>query len=260
MNPNDLKPAERILFDFGISDPKDIDIEAIAFTQGLTVRYRHLDGCDALIMGAGNRGIITINSSSAPERRRFSIAHELGHWHWHRNRVSMCSANDIERGSRKTGALDDERVADRFGSELLMPSYLLRQSVGKIGRLDWKFVRKIADAFDTSMPATAIRLVEANYVPSLLICHKQGRRAWFARSGDVPDVWFPQEQLDYRSSAFELAHGKGGSPSPSEVTADVWFDRRNAEQFNLVEQPFVSSNGDVLCLLNIIDHRMMSGR
>lgn len=231
---------------------------AIAYDQGVKVRYRKLDGCDALIMGSGGRGIITVNSAAAPQRRRFSIAHELGHWRFHRNRISMCAASDIERGNRNKGPLDDERVADKFASELLMPTYLLLPAVGTIVRLDWKLVRRIADAFDTSLPATAIRLVEANLVPSLLVCHRaRGSRAWFARAKDVPMHWFPQDQLDARSSAFPLCHGQLAAPPPTRVSADLWFDRRGAERYELFEQPMVMSNGDVLCLLNITDARMM---
>lgn len=254
---NDLKPAERVLLEFGITDPRDIDIEAIAFAKGLRVQYRQLNGCDALIMATGTGGVITVNSQSVPQRRRFSIAHELGHWQFHRNRISMCAAGDIERGNRRAGQLDDERVADRFGSELLMPSYLLGPAVGKISRLTWKLVRRIADLFNTSTPATAIRLVEANVVPSLLVCYRQGRRAWFVRAGDVADAWFPQDLLDHRSSAFNLAFGAGAPRPAAEVSGDLWFDRRGADRFQIVEEALCTSAGDTLCLLNIIDERML---
>ncbi|MHB8742705.1 MAG: ImmA/IrrE family metallo-endopeptidase [Sulfuricaulis sp.] len=261
MSPNELKPAERLLVDLGISQPHEIDIEAIAFAQGLKVVYRPLDRCDALIMGDGKRGIITVNSVCAPERQRFSIAHELGHWYFDRNKVSMCAAGDIERGDRRSGPADAERIADRFGSELLLPTFMLRETIGSVKRVDWSLVRRIAGVFRTSMPATAIRLVEANVVPSLLVCLKQGRRAWFVRSGSVGERWFPRDEVDARSSAFALSFGKNLTPGrATSVKADVWFDSFRAERYTLSEEAFLASNDDVLCLINFTDQPMLAER
>lgn len=254
---SELKPAEIVLFDLGVTDPKEIDVEAIAYAQGLRIRYRPLESCDACIMAVGDRGIITVNSNCAPQRQRFSIAHELGHWQFHRGRISMCTAGVIEAGNRRRGALDDERVADRFGSELLMPTYLLKPAVGKIAKLDWGLVRRIGSLFNTSLPATAIRLVEANIVPSLLVCHRQGGRAWFVRAPDVPDHWFPQDQLSVDSTAFNFLMKGLGNDRPSKTSADVWFNRRGSEQYEIEEQACLTSTGDVLSLLNIIDRRMI---
>jgi hypothetical protein len=82
-----LRPAERLLLDLGIGKPQDIDLEAIAWALGAAVNYRPLDKCEAMIVGGDRRAIITVNSKSIPVRRRFSIAHELGHWHHHRGRM-----------------------------------------------------------------------------------------------------------------------------------------------------------------------------
>ena len=42
--------AERILLALGVSDPTEIDLEAIAWSRGALVEYRPLDGCDATIV------------------------------------------------------------------------------------------------------------------------------------------------------------------------------------------------------------------
>ncbi|WP_283805301.1 hypothetical protein [Bradyrhizobium japonicum] len=39
-----ITPAERILIDLGISQPKDIDLDVIAWTRGAVVNYRPMDG------------------------------------------------------------------------------------------------------------------------------------------------------------------------------------------------------------------------
>ena len=86
-----LTAPERLLQDLGVTDPDDIDLEAIAWTMGAEVRYRPLDGCEARILGRDDRAIITVNQRSAPRRRRFSLAHEIGHWTHHRGVASFAA-------------------------------------------------------------------------------------------------------------------------------------------------------------------------
>ena len=50
-----LTAPERLLQDLGVTDPDDIDLEAIAWTMGAEVRYRPLDGCEARILGRDDR-------------------------------------------------------------------------------------------------------------------------------------------------------------------------------------------------------------
>ena len=72
-----LTPAERILKSLGIEDPGEIDLEAIAWTRGAVVEYRPLDRCEATIVGSKRKAVIAVNSRSPPERRRFSLGHEV---------------------------------------------------------------------------------------------------------------------------------------------------------------------------------------
>jgi Zn-dependent peptidase ImmA (M78 family) len=73
-------PPERVLSKLGITDPKDLDIEAIAYACGATILYEPLTGCEATIVGHEDKAIITVNRNSHRGRRRFSAGHELGHW------------------------------------------------------------------------------------------------------------------------------------------------------------------------------------
>ena len=117
-----LIPAEQVLAELGITDPSEIDLEAIAWTLGAHVRYRPLDTCEARIVGRGDRAVITVNDRSHPRRQRFSIAHEVGHWRYHRGRLLVCQADNVGRGGG--GRPLSERTADNFATHLLMPGYL----------------------------------------------------------------------------------------------------------------------------------------
>jgi Zn-dependent peptidase ImmA (M78 family) len=78
--------AEQILLELGITQPSEIDLEAIAASRKAFIRYEPLDRCEAMIVG-NKKAIIIVNSRSRPERQRFSVAHEIGHWHHHRGKV-----------------------------------------------------------------------------------------------------------------------------------------------------------------------------
>jgi hypothetical protein len=119
---NDLTAPELLLQELGVTESNDIDLEPIAYHIGCEVRYRRLDGCEACILGAGDRAIITITTYTSKTRQRFSLSHELGHWHYHRGRSSICRPDDI--ASQTRSPLDRERIADGYAADLLLPRYL----------------------------------------------------------------------------------------------------------------------------------------
>src|SRR6202165_5811695 len=110
-----LQLPEKILQNFGVESPEEIDIEAIAWELGARVKYRRLHSCEARIVGRDNRAVITVDIDAIPRRQRFSIAHELGHWHHHRGRCLICRADEIGDAGRST--TDAERVADDYASD-----------------------------------------------------------------------------------------------------------------------------------------------
>lgn len=67
--------AEKLVADFGITSPDDLDVEAFAFDARLEVEYQELQGCEATLVGFENRAIATVRPSTVLGRQRFSIAH-----------------------------------------------------------------------------------------------------------------------------------------------------------------------------------------
>jgi hypothetical protein len=243
-----LRPAERMLTALGIERPEQIDLEAIAWEGGAVVKYRPLDKCEAMIVGGQRRAIITVNSRAIPARRRFSLAHEIGHWHHHRGRILFCGAADI--GNPAHGPLDPESQADQFASDLLLPDFMFRPRIMKMKRLVLSAVREIAEEFSVSLTATLLKLVESDRFPLVVVCHsKQGRR-WFRRAPMVPGWWFPKDDLDAQSIAFEMLFGGAAEISYArKIGADAWFEFRGADRYEIQEQSFLLPNEEVLTLL-----------
>jgi hypothetical protein len=251
-----LTPAEQTLADLGITHPSEIDLDAIAWTLGAQVRYRPLDGCEARIIGNGDRAIITVNNRSHARRQRFSVAHELGHWRYHRGRLLECSADAIGRAGE--GRPAQERTADNYAAQLLMPGYLLQPIARAHPKLTFQTIRTIADTFETSLTCTAIRLVESRHSPAILTCHGPNGRKWFTRSTDVPGRWFPRDNLDAESFAFGILFGaEQDDRNPRRIGADAWFDRWDAERFEVFEQTARTGANEILTLILITNDAML---
>ena len=244
--------AEAILRRLGVTDPSEIDLEAIAWYLGARVRYRPLSACEARIVGTADQAVITVNARASRRRKRFSVGHELGHWQQDRGRLLFCQAEDIGRAG--PGALSRERAADRFASRLLMPDYLFRPMAGASAKVTFAAVRTIADAFDTSMIATAIRLVDGGYFVGCLVCHGRHGRKWFTRSPGLPDRWFPRADLAAESFAFDVLFGAHEEDKfPRKIGADAWFDRWDAERYDVHEQTIRTGDEEILTLVRIDD-------
>lgn len=249
-----LSPAEQLLQELGVTDPAEIDLEAIAFHMNAQVRFRPLDGCEARIVGTADRAIITVNRDSLWRRKRFSIAHELGHWHHHRGRCLACRVDEYRPRTRNS----PERTADGYAADLLMPNYLFRPLARNQKKLNFSAIKVLADTFDASQTATAIRLVETDHTPSMLVCHGQQGRKWFVRSPSVPDRWFPQVALDAESYAFGIQFGADpDNPMLRKIGADAWFDRAGSDRFEIQEQTIRVGPEETLTLLVFCDDEML---
>jgi Zn-dependent peptidase ImmA (M78 family) len=234
----------------GISDPKDIDLEAIAWSRGVLIEYRPLDGCDAMIVGSTRKAVIVVNSRTGPERRRFSIGHELGHWHHHRGRILFCGSKDVENNAGDT--LNPERHADAFASDLILPNYLLHPRLKKIRRMTLAVARDLGHEFAASLTATLIKTVQSNKFPLIIVCHNKNRRRWFNRADMVPGWWYPLEQLDRATFAADMLYNGGAEQSwPRKIGADAWFDFRNCDRFEIEEQSFLLLRDEVFTVLTI---------
>lgn len=247
--PVNLSP-DALLKSLGITSPRDIDIEAIAYYVGLRIKRRPLHCCEAMITGKGNKGIISVAPGGMPQRERFSIAHELGHWAHHRGETVACRAIDIGKFSNTNHV---ERAADQYAANLLMPWSMFRIACREHRRLDLKSLKAVASVFNTSQTATLIRMIDSGHYPTaMMISHGAGGRKWHRAADGIPGYWFPKADLDAESFAFDLLHNANSQDQsfPRRIGADAWFDNWAAPKYQVTEQSFrVPGEGVVTILL-----------
>lgn len=247
--------AEQRLLELGILVPSDIDLEAIAWDEGVRVEYKELQGCEARLVGFDSHAIVTIRKNTEKRRQRFSVAHELGHWNYHRGRSFECRADDLVEGYLSKP--HEEVIADEYAAELLLPRFMFKPMAKDIKRPTFDGVKDLADEFNTSLTATAIRLVDMNVWPLFLVCHAERGRAWFKRSRQVPEKWVPQKELSPESAAFGRLFGNEERTRHKKVKANAWFGSRDAERYELVEDTIRLSDKKTLTILWIDDSEML---
>lgn len=139
--------------------------------------------------------------------------------------------------------------------------YLFRPAVKQLSKLSFKGITALAGDFDTSLTSTAIRVVESNQWPAMLVCHGQTGRRWFTRAPIVPERWFPQEALDADSYAIDVLYGrKPDNIHPRKIGGEAWFDRREAERYEILEQSVRIGSAEVLTLISFTDEEMLEER
>lgn len=139
-----------------------VDVEALASSLSVPVHYAFLSSeISGMIerFGAGYR--ITVNAIDPITRKRFTIAHELGHYMLHRSLIGDGVDDDRAYRSTALGKYHNtaigprqETEANKFAANLLMPYHL-------INRLQDEDVRDPADLakrLGVSRHAMCIRL------------------------------------------------------------------------------------------------------
>lgn len=250
-----MRPAEELLAELGISDPADIELEAIAHCIGVEVEYRRLANCEAQIVGYRDRAVVYVSLDTPHHRRRFSTGHELGHWHHHRGQSFVCRSSDIGRPIDEKSK-DAERQADAYSSDLLLPPFMVGPRLERMGEISLKSIADLASDFNASITATAIRTIRMTRQPLILVAHNL-----FGRNWQWPSVTAGQmrvrDDVDSRSSAFISMVGGNKAAHPRTEPANYWFDRRYVEQFDIRVQSFRTVEGEVLSLLRVLDPKMV---
>jgi hypothetical protein len=256
--------AERVLDELRITGAEDLRLlDSIAWERGAIVRYRALRGAEARLAGVGGRAIITIsNLVGDVRRRRFGVGHELGHWEMHRHRSSvfLCSSQDLNDWKEHRTDVNLEREANQFAAALLLPERFFGcQCEGEKPSLD--LVSELAEAFKTSLTATALRYLRYCNEACVLIFSQDGYLRWFQSSEEYALV---REDLGLfidlqckpvpTSVAASLFRGRSGRSEPQRVGASAWFvSGRYRDNATVVEQSWSMPQYNAVLTLLWID-------
>jgi Zn-dependent peptidase ImmA (M78 family) len=241
--------ATMLVKEFLIKEPQEIVLENIAMAKGIVVLDAPIEGAESRLVRKGSHGVIRVRASlQDPGRRRFTIAHEIGHWQLHRglSPLSLCTADDISSGAGG----DHEIEANAFAGSLLMPTQLIKALCWE-ATPSLEIICQIAQTFRTSVTAAAVRFVE-ECRQTCIAAFSENRKIHWWRARDYEQVWIPPgQQIDPRSNAWDAL----SRTEMEQVDLDVWFPEWNRDEAQEVcEQSMVLGHrGTVLTLLWLVD-------
>lgn len=184
--------AQSIVDELGISSVRDLrKLDLIAFERGAIVETADMQVAEARLVLGGPYSVITVAQSVGdPRRRRFGIAHELGHLELHkREAIYPCDAGSINDWPVEESHKNLEQEANEFAACLLLPDELFG-TVCRDMDPSMEGITHLAEEFDVSIMATARRFVEFCYAPAAVVWTERRQIKWFQRNEAFADLGY----------------------------------------------------------------------
>ncbi len=142
-----------------------IKIEEIVRMRGIKIMpYPLGDDVSGLLAIQDGQATIGYNKNEPMVRRRFTIAHELGHFELHRDQSNLFVDKEFIYRSENSGNTPAnqimEKEANAFASAILMPSDQLRKTIQRmeLDFSDGESIKELARMFEVSTTAMSIRI------------------------------------------------------------------------------------------------------
>jgi len=231
-SPSEL--ALRLLDRLGIQGKPDL--AQIAERIGLRIEEVDAQAFEGSLVRAlsGPKGIIAIKKTiREPTRKRFTIAHEIGHYiiPGHRTLENVCTTGMVETWLENL--LKPESQANEFAVELLLPARNVRGPL-RLGDPSLDTIARVANQFETSLTATALRFINLTDLACAVVWSERNRARWYRKSKGLP-FYLPKEILPCEGShASRVAKGRDGQKDFAQVSSETWLDHRDADRVERV--------------------------
>ena len=222
--------AAKLIQNYAISRPEDLVIEDIAMAREVLVIDDVLHGAEARLLRSGHSGLIRVQANISEEgRRRFAIAHELGHWELHADasQWNFCTKADLTAMKQYKGS-PLEMEANAFASHLLLPRALFAPHC-EDATPGLEVVADLATTFRTTITSTSIRFVEECKEVCAVVFSEDGKVKWW-HARDESNFWIePGKPVDRRTEAWECHTGGTVSRKMEPVQPSYWLDEMPCE-------------------------------
>lgn len=245
--------AQKLLNDCGLNEVLEISLENLIFGRNAVVKEENISGAEGRIVFQENNAVITVHSEiNIKGKKRFVLAHELGHYEMHKDLLTV-HADDHKSLSDwyKNGRHEIE--ANQFAAELLMPKELfIQKSKGKDFNLD--LIEYLSNRFQTTKTSTLIRYSKFGDFPIALIFSEEGIVKWTQITEDFVLQYIPlNEKVPVNTVAYDFFKGRGLLSEPEKIRATDWFsddfEISKFKNWEFYEQCFqVSKNGILSCV------------
>lgn len=191
--------AEKIRNEYNLGDYPASNLEREINDRGILIFYFDMNNSGSAASYVSKEGTaILLNKKDAPWRKHFDIAHELYH-------ILMWNYNDFESKNYNLSKKDiEEKLANTFAAELLMPSNIIKKEIallGSLSKIDSAFIVESALKFKVSMEAIVSRLEFLKFIKkdkkSNLIDDDSKRIFWKQYKIENPDESNGQDEFPF---------------------------------------------------------------
>ena len=223
------------MMECGIDNPTEFPLDLIVYGRGATLIEKALDNSEGRIVFGSKKAIITINSNIAyAGKKRFVMAHELGHFEMHRNLINVHNDTDATLEYFKSGYQETE--ANEFASELLMPETLFKNEC-KGKKFSPDLLRQLAERFQTSITSTVYKYFELGDHPICLFYSHNNQVKYWKRPDDYAHFVIDRTRLAPPDDSVATEFFREGKIYPKEqskqqIWKSTWFDIKDWENDN----------------------------
>ncbi|MHC1999244.1 ImmA/IrrE family metallo-endopeptidase [Methylobacterium sp. CM6241] len=206
-----------------------------------------------------SEGTILVKRGGEP-RRRFTIAHELGHFlmaHHVPDQPGrfLCTSSDLLRVQAKEGEQRQRREveANRFAALLLMPPHLLRGAMAAFPEPNLQHVLTVARDFAVGKETAARAYVQYHPERIAIVVAGNGRVQRSYRSLSFPDITCAVgSPIPVHSLYHSGPHRPNIASDIAACSPDFWIDvKRDLRAPALFEQVYRQQNGFTMILLRL---------
>lgn len=233
--------AKQFLEETGFDEITDLDMGLVVSAIGATLIEEPISNSDGTIVRGKTKTLIKVNSEIPyPEKKRFTIAHEIGHYLLHEklevhgeNSNTLNWFNNTEQQMQKG---IQEWEANDFAAELLMPEGLfVKEATGKKFTPD--LLKSLSERFKTSITSTLFRYVDLDLHPVFVVFMSNGIVNYWKKSNrmwvkikDITKLSPPSDSVadEYIEAGYEFVYS--GKDKKQTIEKSTWFELKDEEE------------------------------
>lgn len=242
-NKRGSNKAKTLLEEIGFDEITEIPMDIFVAALGATLIEESLPNSDGKIIRGNTKTLIKVNSDiKFEERKRFTIAHEIGHYLLHskldlevHNETSN-SLNWFNSAEQQAKKGIQEWEANDFAAELLMPEPLVRKETFK-KKFSPDLVKQLSIRFKTSLTSIIYRLLSLDIYPLFVVFISSGIVRYWSKSnnfwGRVQNITKlppPSNSVaeEYIEAGYEYIYT--GNDKAQTIDKSIWFELKDDEE------------------------------
>lgn len=233
--------AKQLLEEIGYDDLFNTSLESLAAYLGVILIEEPMENADGRIVRGKTKTLIKINQNIPyPEKKRFTLAHEIGHFLLHDKLELHGDTDNHLNWFQQTQAMAQRGIqeyeANDFAAELLMPEKAFRRFCeGK--SFSPHLLKELSLHFNTSISSIIFRVYALGIHPVFIVFVYRGIIKYWLKSEDLyvfvknrKELPPPEDSIAMEYIEGDYAYLYTENEKAQEIERSVWFELRTYER------------------------------